>query len=298
MQITAVEPTDMSGMVGYTHAYPNHWDDFMAALTVAALGGQVLRTNLLPVELPPNGIVFDIGGLYDGEKWFDHHHDSELPCSAVLLWQWMVRTGRDPDGLVEKCLESELTPILTMVDTRTGWDGVPEALRPDRIKMDALLNAEPVLLGNRDAARRVLTIFAHSTSPREFVDLCWEDEIVRPLISPFYEQQLAEEQRMRELVERLARYEINGVIVGVAEEPMQRAMIHAFAAGYDVIVAPNPRDLDATTVTRDTQGRYKEKTIVELFPQIATAARFIHPSGFMAVVPGTPRDVLELMMRT
>jgi hypothetical protein len=288
----------MNGMVGYTHAYPNHWDDFMAALTVAALGGQVLRTNLLPVELPPNGIVFDIGGLHDGEKWFDHHHDPELPCSAVLLWQWMVRTGRDTDGLVEKCLESELTPILTMVDTRTGWAGVPEPLRPDRIKMNALLNAEPALLGNRDAARRVLTIFANSASPREFVDLCYEDELVRPLINPFWEQEVAEEQRVRELVNQLARYEINGVVVGVAEVPMQRAITHAFEAGYDVIVAPDPRELDATTVTRNTQGRYKEKTIVELFPQIATAARFIHPAGFMVVVPGTPRDVVGLMMRT
>jgi hypothetical protein len=287
----------MDGMVGYTHPYPNHWDDFMAALTVAALGGRVFRTNHLPVEMPPNGIVFDMGGLYDGEKWFDHHHDPELPCSAVLLWQWIVRTGRDPDGLVEKCLESELTPILTTVDTRTGWASVPESLRPDRIKMDALLNAEPALLGNHDAARRVLTIFAHSDSPREFVDLCYEDELVRPLISPSYEQQLAEDQRMRELVEQLARYEINGVIVGVAEVPMQRAMTHAFEAGYDVVVAPNPRELDATTVTRNTQGRYKDKTIVEIFPQIADVARFIHPSGFMAVVPGAPRDVVEIMMR-
>jgi len=288
----------MNGMVGYTHSYPNQWDDFMAALTVAALGGRVVRTNNLPAELPPNGFVFDMGGLHDGEQWFDHHHDAELPCSAVLLWHWLVRTGRDPDGLVEKCLESdELTSVLTTVDTRTGWAGVPEPLRPDRIKMDALLNAEPAILNNRDAARRVLTIFAHSGSPREFVDLCWEDEVVRPLISPFYEQQLAEEQRMRELVDRLARYEINGVVVGVAEEPMQRAITHAFEAGYDVVVAPNPRELDASTVTRDTQGRYKEKTIVEIFPQIASVARFIHPAGFMAVVPGEPRDVVEIMKR-
>jgi len=295
--ITAVEPRDMNGMVGYTHAYPNHWDDFMAALTVAALGGRVFRTNHLPVEMPPNGIVFDMGGLYDGEKWFDHHHDPELPCAAVLLWQWLVRTGRDPDGLVEKCLESELTPILTTVDTRTGWAGVPEALRPDRIKMDALLNAEPALLGISDAARRVLTLYAYSTSPREFVDLCYEDELVRPLINPSYEQQLAEDRRMRELVEQLARYEINGVIVGVAEVPMQRAITHAFEAGYDVVVAPNPRELDASTVTRDTKGRYKEKTIVEIFPQIANVARFVHPAGFMAVVPGAPRDVVEIMLR-
>jgi hypothetical protein len=295
--VTVVELKDMNGMVGYTHAYPNHWDDFMAALTVAALGGQVFRTNNLPVEIPPNGFVFDMGGLHDGERWFDHHHDAELPCSAVLLWQWMVRTGRDPDGLVEKCLESELTPILTMVDTRTGWAGVPEPLRPDRIKMDAILNAEPALFGNLDAARRVLTVYAHSVSPREFVDLCYEDELVRPLINPFFEQQLAEDQRMRELVDQLARYEIDGIIVGVAEVPMQRAITRAFDAGYDVVVAPNPRELDASTVTRDTQGRYKEKTIVEIFPQIANVARFIHPTGFMAVVPGAPREVVEIMMR-
>lgn len=293
--ITAEEPRDMGGMIGYTHPYPNHWDDFMGALTVSALRGRVFRTNHLPVEIPANGIVFDIGGVYDGEKWFDHHHDPELPCSAVLLWQWLVRTGHDPDGLVEKCLESELTPILTTVDTRTGWAGVPEELRPDRIKMDALLNAEPALFGNRDAARRVLTIYAYSATPREFVDLCYEDELVRPLINPSYEQQLAEDQRMRELVDQLVRYEINGVIVGVAEVPMQRAITHAFAAGCDVVVAPNPRELDATTVTRDTQGRYKEKTIVELFPQIAPVARYIHPAGFMAVVPGAPYDVVALM---
>jgi hypothetical protein len=120
---------------------------------------------------------------------------------------------------------------------------------------------------------------------------------VRPLINPSYEHQLAEDQRMRELVNQLARYEIGGVVVGVAEVPLQRAITHAFQAGYDVVVAPNPRELDASTVTRDTQGRYKDKTIVDLFPSIANFARFIHPSGFMAVVPGAPRDVVEIMKR-
>jgi len=78
---------------------------------------------------------------------------------------------------------------------------------------------------------------------------------------------------------------------------LQRAITHAFQAGYDVVVAPNPRELDASTVTRDSDGRYKEKTIVELFPAIANHARFVHPQGFMAVVPGAPRDVVEIMKR-
>ena len=270
----------------------------MGALTIAAQGGRVIRTSVLPADLPDNAIVFDTGGLYDGVQWFDHHHDPELPCSAVLMWQWMLRTGNDIDGLVEQCLESPLTPVLTMIDTQTGWSGVPEAERPDRIKMNALLEAEPQLVADQDAARRVLVIYAHATTPREFVDLCFDDERIRPLVTPAYERARTEDEQTRELVKQMTRYEVNGIIVGVAEVPLQRAITHAFEAGYDVVVAPSPRELDACTVTRDTQGRFKDKTVTELFPQIAHHARFIHPNGFMAVVPGTPRGVAGLLMGT
>lgn len=66
-----------------------HTDDILALSLMRVIYHQyqfvIIRTRDKSL-LETCDILVDVGGQYDGEKYFDHHQDKNLKCSVSLLW--------------------------------------------------------------------------------------------------------------------------------------------------------------------------------------------------------------------
>lgn len=75
-----------------THPGTAHGDDFLACCILAAkFGVSIERREPIQSDLDDlETLVLDVGGQYDhADLNFDHHHDLSIPCSAVLVLQWL-----------------------------------------------------------------------------------------------------------------------------------------------------------------------------------------------------------------
>jgi len=278
-------------MVAYAHAGQNHLDDFLAVITARLKGYEIKRVPRLPDELAENDIAIDIGQKWDGERYFDHHHDSSLPCSAALLWEaW------SEDRLCGALAESDALEDLNLADTKVGILGLPESRRPDRIQLRALLEAEPALLQDTEACRAVLEVFAVAKNLREFVERCYADPRLQPILQAQLQRTLAAEREEERLIQGVEVREVGGVRIGVSREPLARAVQRAFESlQVDALIAPNEREPDKVSVVRDSQGRYGDRTVSELFPALAERATFRHAAGFMMVCALSVDEALALL---
>ena len=278
-------------MIAYAHAGQNHLDDFLAVITARLKGYEIKRVPKLPEPLGETDIAIDIGEMWDGERYFDHHHDSSLPCSAALLWEaWSA------DRLCDALAESEALEDLNLADTRVGIAGLPESRRPERVHLRALLESEQALLQDPEACRAVLEVFAAAESLREFVERCYADPSLQPILQAQLQRTLAAEREEERLIRGIEVREWNGIRIGVSREPLARAVQRAFEAlQVDALIAPNEREPDKVSVVRDSQGRYGDRTVWELFPALAERATFRHNAGFMMVVALSVEEALALL---
>jgi hypothetical protein len=279
-------------MVAYTHAGANHLDDFLGALSCAVMGYEVKRVPRLPDTLAGQDIAFDIGGMWDDARYFDHHQDGSLPCSAALLWEhW---SGEN--NLFDSLLRSPALDDLNDADTRVGIAGLPEQRRPDRVKLRALLEAESELLKDPRLCIQVLQHFAHARDLRAFVDACFSDSALQGVLQASLNRTLAAEEEEQRVIATIQVREVDDLKIGVSRVPLGRMVQRAFETlGVDVLIAPNEREPDKLSVVRDSQGRYGELPVAELLPTLAKKASFVHPAGFMMVVAVSLDDALTLI---
>jgi hypothetical protein len=279
-------------MVAYTHAGANHLDDFLGALTARLKGYEVRRVPKLPDTLGEQDIAFDIGGLWDDERYFDHHQDPSLPCSAALLWQRWSGAG----DLYDTLANAPALDDLNDADTRVGIAGLPEDRRPDRVKLRALLEAESELLKDPRLCLVVLQLFAAASNLRVWVDACYHDTELQPVLQPSLQRVLQAEREEQAVIDSIAVREVGNLQIGVSRQPLGRTVQRAFEQlGVDVLIAPNERESDKVSVVRDSQGRYGELPVSELLPALAQRATFVHPAGFMMVVALSIDEALELL---
>jgi len=282
-------------MVAYTHAGANHLDDMLALLTARIEGYECRRVPKVPDDLGESDIVIDMGGQYDGERFFDHHHDGSLPCSAVLLWRaWGGR-----NVLYGKCLASRALQDLNDADTRVGIVGLPEARRPDRLRLRALLGAEGEILKDARYCTEVLLHFASASSLREFVDNCFNDDGValQSVLQSSLARVIEAEREETALVEAVEVVQHEDILIGVSHKPLDRVVQRVFEERkVDVIIHPNTREAGKSSVVRDSTGRYGQVAVLDLLPQLKSRASFAHPAGFMAVVDGEPDAVLQVLL--
>jgi len=279
-------------MVAYTHAGANHLDDFLGALSCAVMGYEVRRVPRLPDTLAGQDIAFDIGGMWDDARYFDHHQDGSLPCSAVLL----LEHWSGENNLFDLLLRSPALDDLNDADTRVGIAGLPEQRRPDRVKLRALLEAESELLKDPRLCIQVLQHFAHARDLRAFVDACFSDSALQGVLQASLNRTLAAEEEEQRVMATIQVREVDDLKIGVSRVPLGRMVQRAFETlGVDVLIAPNEREPDKLSVVRDSQGRYGELPIAELLPTLAKKASFVHPAGFMMVVAVSLDDALTLI---
>jgi len=73
-----------------THSSRAHFDDLLSIslLLVKYRGAIVIRENdisKLSKDILENAIIVDVGGIYDGKRYFDHHQDININSSFVLV---------------------------------------------------------------------------------------------------------------------------------------------------------------------------------------------------------------------
>lgn len=199
-------------MIAYTHSGASHLDDFLGALTARLKGYEVRRVPKLPEALGEQDIAFDIGGMWDGERYFDHHQDPSLPCSAALLWQ---RWSGDGD-LYDTLANAPALDDLNDADARVGIAGLPEDRRPDRVKLRALLEAESELLKDPRLCLVVLQLFAAASNLRVWVDACYEDTELQHVLQPSLQRVVRE--CVDEVVVLALQHALQRVLQAVREE--------------------------------------------------------------------------------
>ena len=279
-------------MIAYTHSGASHLDDFLCALTARLKGYEVRRVPKLPDTLGEDDIAFDIGGMWDDERYFDHHQDPSLPCSAALLWQRWSGAGE----LYNALSNAPALDDLNDADTRVGIAGLPEDRRPDRVKLRALLEAEAELLKDPRLCLVVLQLFAAASNLRVWVDACYHDTELQHVLQPSLQRVLQAEREEQAVIDSIAVREVGDLRIGVSRQPLGRTVERAFETlGVDVLIAPNEREPDKLSVIRDSRGRYGEIPVAELLPALAQRATFVHPSGFMMVVALSIDETLGLI---
>lgn len=75
-----------------THPGTAHGDDFLTCCVLAAkFGVPIYRREPTQADLDNiETLVLDVGGKHEPEKLnFDHHQDLQIPCSLVLVLQWL-----------------------------------------------------------------------------------------------------------------------------------------------------------------------------------------------------------------
>jgi hypothetical protein len=279
-------------MIAYTHAGASHLDDFLGALTARLKGYEVRRVPKLPDTLGEDDIAFDIGGMWDDERYFDHHQDPSLPCSAALLWQRWSGAGDLYDALANAPALDDLNDA----DARVGIVGLPEDRRPDRVKLRALLEAEAELLKDPRLCLVVLQLFAAASDLRVWVDACYYDTELQHVLQPSLQRALQAEREEQAVIDSIAVREVGDLRIGVSRQPLGRTVQRAFEQlGVDVLIAPNEREPDKVSVVRDSRGRYGELPVAELLPALAQRATFVHQTGFMMVVALSIDETLGLI---
>lgn len=70
-----------------THSGPAHSDEFLAVSLLLHKHPDAFVERVADfVRQPEEGeVVVDVGRRYDGRRFFDHHHDKDLPCSFILV---------------------------------------------------------------------------------------------------------------------------------------------------------------------------------------------------------------------
>lgn len=79
----------------FTHGGVFHADEVLAIATLQYFSEQFVET-VRGFNVPENwdGLVLDIGREYDGKRLFDHHQDSSLEATNILVLRMLVGEGR------------------------------------------------------------------------------------------------------------------------------------------------------------------------------------------------------------
>lgn len=284
-------------MLYITHPAPGHLDEVLGGAVIKATipGATILRKPLdEALETPGVALIFDMGATIQIKEHgsgaptiLDHHHNSELPCAAALIVDWLGIPVSGHGGAIKE---------LSQMDTQGVWS-LPEDARPDPILYQALIEAESLWWEDHQAAQFLVETFLSATSLKEAVEAVFTNapEEIRPELE-------AARARVIERRSAIPNPEIVWIpvphgeaAVGILKNTPQGGMIGEIFAthGVDILVFPNPREADKVSIVRDSAGRFGQVPIGDLLPDMAMKASFIHPSGFMMVVPGSPDTIIQ-----
>jgi hypothetical protein len=239
-----------------THAGFAHVDEFLATVALLVKFPEAEVHRVPSVSEPPEGtVVVDVGGRYDNETFFDHHHDPNLPASIVL---------------VLKKFYPEVDLGIDEIQWISDWDSLGPTKTQEKWGVKLPPFRDPI-------TDIVLKVFESKNviTPRDPFHA-----VLIEIGRKFIETITRASENIRKVKEIAEVSEIKGLKIVRVPEIIPIQYIKKVHPDVAVVIQPNPRTLGAVSIVRvDDHPRVDFNRIRGKVP-----AHFIHANGFMAVI--------------
>jgi len=250
-----------------THTRPGHTDDILAVglLSQKYPDAEIVFVHPQSPELEElkerdDVILVDVGGEYNpARKNYDHHQDTEVPSSLVL-----VLKHEFPEYL--KAIESEplLKKSLEVIDYKDRFG-------PKKAEEITGINPAGGLL-----LEEVIKELGSTPDGIRAIGKALTDRLERTV-------------ELLKKLEKVEIEEINGLRVAVDREGIPANLIVS-EFSPDLIVQRNNRNPEHTSVIKNTQGEKADEIDLTV---LSDEAVFVHPNGFIAVLNSPVEEVAE-----
>lgn len=319
-----------------THKAPRHADDSLAILFAKEKYPEAEVRYIHPQDQSlealrenPQVMLVDVGHDYNvAKKNYDHHQDTSLPSSLVLVLRDEI--GIDPSQLPEK-----LRKAIETID-RIDRKGFPKVAKEEGIKAtdigrviyNAVLNAindhpnsrelfgedKPVLEILKEAVEEPITPqtadliklieekgFKYEDVDHPYVKI-WEGllgRIKREIIEPKVDESIRKMEEMKEILEVIKNAVEVDEGVYVIDKPISAGVFFEKNPDAKILITPNPRNPNHTSITKNTANpataEIDLRKIYEEVPALAGKEVFTHKNGFITVVDMPLEEVVEAL---
>lgn len=268
-----------------THLNPRHVDDFIAVAYLKANFPQAEIEFVNPQNVPneylenPEICMVDVGGEFNPDRHnFDHHQDSNLPCSLLMVLGYF-------DGIDYS--EHPVVQLINLVDKvgvinagkQTGY----------RFAKDIDTYRRPILLVDlnkysKEIINSFFSTLKETNDYNEFWKVFYEKLDALKVLEESKEILKKEEEEFQRKFSKIEKHKIGDLLVVFSRETLAPNHFKVFqATGADIIVEPNSMNPSQTSIIRNSQSsivnRIDLSRIFEIYPKV-----FIHNTGFLAVV--------------
>jgi hypothetical protein len=241
-----------------THSGVGHADDFLAVSLLLHMFPEatVERVSELPNKIEEDAFVVDIGGKYEPPRFLDHHQNSDIPSSFMLVLKEVFGISND------------FGKDLAFYDLKDRY-GVTRACQVLEVKNDILSPIESAIISVWSSVSAL-----KPGDPLHVVMQKIGENIVKAI--------RAREETKLNLMKSEKISIKEGVIIFYPESNPNVGLIKEFVPKVIGIVKPNSRVPTQTDIVSvDNNALFRPESIVhraELNPV------FLHKTGFMAVV--------------
>lgn len=270
-----------------SHNPPRHVDDFLSIAFIKSEFPQSEIEYFPPQQIPQEYVenssvcLIDVGENFNPElSNFDHHQDSSLPCSLVMVLNYF-KNGNFSTNPIIKMIDMIDRMGMINVSNQTGY----------RFSKDIDAYRKPILLidlnTNNNAKKVIQTFFTlteNITDYNEFWKSFYEKLDKYRLLEESKEIIKQEEIQLQRKVEQAKKYDFNKLKVIYSYESFAPNHYKVFQqTGVDIIVERNAMNPDNTSIIKNTHSpnaKYIDLSkIFVIYPKV-----FLHNSGFIAVV--------------
>jgi hypothetical protein len=250
-----------------THVPPRHVDDTLAVALLSQkypnaeiefLHPQDDKEKIEEYRKDPSVILVDVGGDYNPElKNYDHHQSTEVPFSLRLV------------------LKHEFPQYLSVIES------------------DPLLKKELAYFDVRDrygfkkASEEYPDVKTSLLQETILLNLAREGSEGIKALGKAFTEMLERKLKEREIVENLEVKEINGFKVAFDPIGVRSSEIFNRHKDVDLLIQVNSMNPNHTSVLRNSYSSNTEKINLSRIEN----ASFVHPAGFLAVVPKPYEEV-------
>ncbi len=281
-----------------THNRPGHLDDLIGTSLLA-------HSHCLDVAFrSPQGMTesdfrnytVDVGGRYDPARgWFDHHHDSDLPCAAHLV--------------AAHCHPEEFSKVCKMrawrfmdIQDRCGRDAAVKSTREKinestRVTEGDLLFVSPCAEVGQAIVRAIFNpdvCYLYAS----FIAAIWyslPEKIVLAATAEAAARVAAEDVAIAEADLRTVIIGDKAVVIAVTDAPLRAGRFFSSGKGACVALLITHNEIGGAGAVMTRADRFKDKLdlrgLVDRMEMNGLCPTFIHASGFCAAFNAAPADV-------